>query len=406
MKAIHILIASVAALSFAATSTAAPFQGGFGSPQRGGQRNETPPDWSVGTWTGYNDNLRADIELKIDKDGRATLLIRRASGNRTLKGSFRDGKLDFDGERYLIRQSGRDLGLTRDSNRADAVILRNQDGRPVNHAVNDLSITEPRNNERVKAGTVYIRGETSSPEVQIELRRGRDILQNPTAGSRGGNFEFRFNLTPGKYEATVRAKDRGRTTIERKVVFNVGGMGKTYIENPRAGEKLDSGPVTISGTSEAPDVEVEVYRGRDRVFIEQIRVRDGRFTSRTNLAWGTYVVTVRGKEDGEVLGTDKRGFEVIDNRPGPGWRDLKVEKPSARGRYRAPSVDFEGTAGGSLVRIQISRGRDQVVNQTADVRDGRFRARIKLDRGHYEATITSEERGRVTATQRLSFDVE
>ncbi|HVT13575.1 MAG TPA: hypothetical protein VHE55_15020 [Fimbriimonadaceae bacterium] len=332
------------------------------------------------------------------------MVVRKLSDSRTMRGSFRGGKLDFGSERYLIRQSGRDIRLTRENNRDDTVLLRRQEGRPTSTG-EDLTITEPRNNDRIPSGVVFIRGESRFPDVQIELRRGRDVIQSASLRSHGREYEFRFNLTPGKYEATVRAKDRDRMTVERKLVFNVGGMGKTYIERPAAGEKLRSGPVEISGTSEAPEVEVEIYRGRDRVFIEQSRVRDGRFVCRTKLDWGTYVVTVRSKEDGKVLGTDKRGFEVVGN-DGLSGRDLRLDKPSDRGRYRGSSLDFDGTAGGLQVRVQVFRGRDRIENQLVDVRDGRFHVRVRLSPGHYDATIMSEDHGRVITTKRMSFDVE
>ncbi|MFI5386813.1 MAG: hypothetical protein ACHQ50_11910 [Fimbriimonadales bacterium] len=403
MNRIRLSLATVSCLCVASFANAQPqHQTTQDKPRILAQRNDPPPSWSVGAWTGHSDYLHADVELRIGDDGRSTFIVRGGRAN-TRQGWFRSGRLEFDRDRYLIRQAGHDLGLTRESNRDDTVVLHRMDER--RDRQEDLTITGPQNNERVRSGPVTLQGSSAFSEVRIEIFRGKDRIQSGVARtSSNGRFEMRYGLPPGKYEAVLRAGDRNRT-VEKRVTFNIGGMGRTYIEYPAAGARLQGGPLTITGTSEAPDVEVEIYRGRDRVFIEQVPVRNGRFTSHTNLGFGSYVMTARGKENGETIGTDKRGFEVLDTAR-PGSSELRLDRPADRSRFRGPTTNIDGSAGGTQVRIQVFRGRDRIYNELVDVKEGHFHARLDLDQGHYDLTVMSEDRGRVLATRRLSIDVD
>lgn len=372
-------------------------------PRNESQRRETPPNWLPGSWNGRNDNTRSDVDLIVTDDGRATLTIRTGSKTETLRGWFREGKLDFDDVRYLIRQNGRDIELSKERSRDDRVVLRQRDRRPPRST--DLTIDEPKNSSRVRSGAVFLRGSSPYRNVHIELSRDRDRMQtSDVTADRDGRFEARFDLKPGHYDVRIRSEE-GSRSAERRVIFDVGGMGKIHIDSPGAGDKLGSGTVTVSGTSEADDVEVEIYRGRERVFIEQVRVRNGQWISRPTLGWGTFVVTARSKENGVILGTDRRGFDVLGGGPVEPTNLLRIDRPSDRSRYRG-SVDFEGSAGGSEVRIQINSGKSRVYNQLLGVRDGKFRVHVTLDKGHYDVTVMSEVRGRVLSTKRMSIDID
>jgi hypothetical protein len=400
---IQLILASLLCLGIVAVATADPPQKYGGRPPAP-QREENVPNWAVGSWAGNNDFIRADITLDIDRNGRASMAQKFRDTTKNLRGNYRLGRLEFGRDRYIIRQDGRDLTLTSEADSRDSVKLRRADRDAPDrwNGRNELTIDSPRNNDRVRSGIVTFQGSTNYEDVRIEIRRGAESVRKLTASARGGgHFEARADLRPGRYEVRFSVGDRNRN-MERSIVLNVGGMGRVHIDTPSAGEKLRQGSVNITGTSESDEVEVEIYRGRERVFIERVHVRDDRFTSKPSLAWGSYILTVRSMEAGTAIGTDKRGFEIVET---SAPTDLRLERPSNNGRYRG-NVDFDGSAGGGQVIIQIYRGRDRVYNQTVTVRDGHFHTRAALERGHYEATVSLEDRGRSRTERRVSFDVD
>jgi hypothetical protein len=402
MRQIRFFVAAITCLAAAAMASAQLRERSDDPVFR--QRGDYPPSWSIGNWVGRNEYRHNTVELQIGDDGKCVLTYRVGSNVQTSRGNFRDGRLEFQGDRYSIRQSGSDMTLQKDNVRADYALLHRV-GRPNprDYGREELSLDSPRNNDVVRTRSVVFEGTSSMRQIEIEIFRGREKVAANRIGVNRNRFEARFNLDPGRYEAVVQGRDRGRNEIEKRIAFTVrSGEGRTFIDRPAASERVD-GTFTISGTSEADEVEVEIYRGRDRVFIERVPVRNDRFTTKASLGWGDYVLTVRGKDGSRTLGTDRRGFEVF-GRPDDNLGGLRIDSPSNNGRYR-DSVEFNGTTGAREVRIEIYRGRDRVANQTVTVRDGRFRTRIQLGEGRYRATVSTMGRGNALTQRDINFEV-
>lgn len=402
---IRILITSIAIFGVIGGALAIPPRGSvpFGA-QGFGKQIENPPTWLVGNWIGHNDFRRTDVDLRVSSDGRSTLSFRLGASTNTLRGWFRSGKLDFDGERYLVKQERGDISLTREGERRDTALLHS--GRPSLTVGGDLTIDEPGDNARLRSGVVFIRGSSNAGDLGIDVFRGSDKVYSTTISPRSGHFEVRTNLEPGHYYAVVRSRDRARLSLEKRVSFVVGELERTTLETPEVGGKYNGGTVLVSGTSGSPDVEIEITRGRDRVFIEQVAVRNGRFSSRPTLSWGTYIVTVHGKQGGNITDTAKRGFEVLGAPDtGRGNGDFRLDRPADRTTFRSSTVDFDGVSSGTDVRVQIFRGREKIYNELVSVRGGHFHLRVQLASGPYDATVMGEDRGRVQYTKKISFEV-
>jgi hypothetical protein len=294
--------------------------------------------------------------------------------------------------------------LIRTGERRDYVLLHRvgivPDDRP--GPGSSLSIEYPRENDRVSQGNVTLRGRSDAAQVEIILYRDGREVRKMMIQPRNGEWEARTNLQEGRHEMAVSTRTRNRAETERRVRFTVTN-GRTLIESPRAGENVRVGQVTIDGTSEADEVEIEIYRGPDRVFIERVGTRNGRFSSRPTLDYGHYTVTVRGKDGKNTTSTDRRGFDVGGR--GDDRFDLRLDRPSDRSRITDGTVEFEGTTDAREVRIQIFRGRDRVQDRRVSVRDGRFYSQIRLDQGRYDAIVTIEGRGRESIERKVSFEV-
>jgi hypothetical protein len=203
----------------------------------------------------------------------------------TQRGSYQRGRLELGGQQFDIRQRGQDLELIRSDERRDYVLLHRVGIVPDDRTGrgNSLSIEYPRENDRVRQGNVTLRGQSDAGQLEIVIYRDGREVRKMTIQPRRGEWEARTNLQEGRHEITVSTRERGRSETERRVRFTVTN-GRTLIENPRARETFRAGQITIDGTSEADEVEVEIYRGSERVFIERVRTRNGRFSSRPTLS--------------------------------------------------------------------------------------------------------------------------
>lgn len=404
MKRIHLLFAIIACMGSASAALGQAREAQNTYSGLFAQRDEIPPRWAIGNWVGRNDYRKSDIDLQVGDDGRATLTQRMGTNVQTLRGNYTRGRLEIGGQRFEIRQRGEDMELIRSDEKRDYVRLHRVGTAPdIPRGSNSLSIEYPRENDRISKGNVTIRGRSDAAQVEIVIYRDGREVRKLTIEPRRGEWEARTNLQEGRHEIYVNTKERSRSQTERRVRFEVTN-GRTLIENPRAGDNVRPGAITVEGTSEADEVEIEIYRGPDRVFIERVRTRNGRFSSRPNLDYGHYTLTVRGKSGKDTTSTDRRGFDV-GGRGGDGPVDLRLSRPSDRSRITDGSVEFEGSTSAREVRIQIFRGRDRVQDRKVSVRDGRFYVQIRLDQGRYDALITVQDRGRDAVERKVSFEV-
>jgi hypothetical protein len=252
---------------------------------------------------------------------------------------------------------------------------------------------------------VSFRGRSDAGQIEVVIYREGREFRKLTVQPRRGDYELRTNLDEGRYEAYFSTKGRYQSQSERRVRFVV-TEGRVRIERPDSGDRLSPGLIQIEGSADSEQVEVEITRGFDRVFVERVKVNNDSFVSRPKLDSGQYVVTVRSYEGKELMSTDKRGFTVgrgRDDNDGP--VDLRLRTPFDRQQITDGSVEFEGTSSAKEVRIQIMRGRDQVQDKRISVRDGRFSTSFRLQPGRYEAVVTVQGRGRESIERKVSFNV-
>jgi len=70
--------------------------------------DDRPPGWAVGTFRGYDSERRADVDLAISPDGSVAQQTVFRGGRRTVnqRGSYKSGRLSFDGATLDLDRSG------------------------------------------------------------------------------------------------------------------------------------------------------------------------------------------------------------------------------------------------------------------------------------------------------------
>lgn len=80
---------------------------GWGGSGGGDWNNGNAPSWAVGEFSGHNRFYDADIELDVDRNGRAVATIRYADGRRQTQTGYVNGtRLTLDKAGFTIRQNG------------------------------------------------------------------------------------------------------------------------------------------------------------------------------------------------------------------------------------------------------------------------------------------------------------
>jgi Ricin-type beta-trefoil lectin domain len=89
--------------------------------QRDGAYYERPPEYAVGTWSGYSPTYRSDMELSISPDGFVTATI---GGNQRLNGYYRNGEVHLGTTRFALQPDSRGLRATQVGKAGEAVIYK------------------------------------------------------------------------------------------------------------------------------------------------------------------------------------------------------------------------------------------------------------------------------------------
>lgn len=394
-----------------------------------GQRSDDVPRFAVGTFSGYNDWQKLDFELTITGDNKITLIKRNDRGEvKDYQAYYRDGALRTGNTRYYLSAAGNGLRLDNTQTPKDSMTLK----RGPLPTYRDNRNTGNNSNWSDYVGTFTGRNDNKKTDYTIEIRRDNTAMMTqrlgPTANSwkgflRGDTLDFdwvsyRVRRSGDGIEIRNTRDNRESTTLRRTggggngTWGNPGPLPGRYnlsITTPRGNERFTSRDVKISGTSNAPNVRVEITmpNGRTQTRTDGVD-REGRWEVTFNrLEDGRYDGIVYSVRDGQNLSSQKMNFSVdTNNGNGNDSRiDLRVDNPSGRGDYRPGDIQFSGQSNADKVRIEIYRGRDRVYSGQVDVRDGRFNTKIYLSEGSYQATINAITRGRSTAERRMNINV-
>lgn len=405
MKRIHLFLATVACLGLGSLSFGQFYPDQEARAGHSSQRTETPPRWAIGNWVGRNDFRKSDVDLQIGDDGRVTITFRTGTNVQLNRGFYRSGNLEIAGDRFSVRQRGSDIEIVRDNERRDYSLLHRVGIVPEPPRQNSsLTIDYPRENDRMKRGSVTFKGRSDGGQVEVVIYRDGREVRKLAVQPRRGEFEVRTNLEEGRHEAYFSTKWRNTVQAERRVRFTV-IEGRTRIERPDSRDRLRPGIIRIEGSSDSDEVEVEITRGFDRVFVERVPVRNGSFVSSPRLEFGQYVVKVQGISGKEVVSSDKQGFTVDGRGNDDDRTDLKLDRPFDRQQITDGSVKIEGSSNAREVRVVIMRGREKVQERTISVRNGRFGTSLSLQPGRYEALVSVRGSGREVTERRVSFSV-
>ena len=85
--------------------------------------DDRPPGWAVGTFRGYDSERRADVNLTINPDGSVTHRTIYRGDRRTVTqgGSYKGGRLSFDGTALELDRSGDGIRTTERGGRRSRV---------------------------------------------------------------------------------------------------------------------------------------------------------------------------------------------------------------------------------------------------------------------------------------------
>lgn len=277
-------------------------------PQGGAQKQTELPAYLVGVFRGTNLYRRASVTLTISGTGRVDL----AMGAARYSGEYKKDTLEMkEGPDWRVRYvTDGVIDLTSTQDRRDVVRLRRSDRGSI--AIGgDIRVISPRERDRIPSGAVRIEGTTGFADVFIEVLKDGKSLNRGSVPVRSGRFEKIVNLKPGDYELIVRGHREKGPDSERRFSFTViGEQGNLDVHSPRNGDRLNAGDILFEGSTRADSVQIEVLRGRDRVWFENTRVRDGRFSSRITLGAGGYEARLSAREDGRTVANRTIRFQV------------------------------------------------------------------------------------------------
>lgn len=282
---------------------------GFGFwPQGGTQKQQELPADLVGVFRGTNLYRRASVTLTISGTGRVDL----AMGSARYSGEYAKQKLNMnEGPDWNVRLvTDGVIDLTNTQDRRDVVRLKRSDRRPI--AIGgDIRVISPRERERVPSGPVRIEGTTGFADVFVEVLKDGKSLSRGSVPVRSRRFEKIVNLKPGDYELIVRGhREKGPDSERRSSFTVVGEKGNLDVRSPRNGDRLNAGDILFEGSARADSVQIEVLRGRDRVWFENTRIRGDRFSSRITLGYGSYEARFSALDDGRVVANRTIRFQV------------------------------------------------------------------------------------------------
>jgi hypothetical protein len=360
------------------------------------------PYWALGKFTGHNDYNRVDADVEVTREGKVTLTFR---GSKTLEGTYGPGKFVFDNRLEYNLRFVDDLtfDITNAADRRDVTRFRRVGDRAPEGGRGRtlLNITRPRDGDRV-TGAVTIEGSSTNPNVEVVIIGGGRQVWRDVVGTRNGTFSVRTELPRGRYEAVVHARASGRQDAEERVRFSVGAdRSEVTVDEPRSGATVDVGQVTFAGSSNSEMVQLDIFKGRDRVWSENVTVRGDRFSTRVNLREGHYDAEIHARDEGQYGALRRISFDVKSRQAS---NDMWIDKPT-NGAHFGNRVDIEGRTGAEEVLIEITQGRDNVYRNTVSVRDGKFRARADLNPGRYQLVVSGLRGGHKVVDRRVSFDV-
>lgn len=77
-----------------------------------------PPNWLIGTFEAYNEEQNSRVEMTVDRNGRVTTRVIQANGRiSTLRGVYRNERIEQDSKRYEVSRVSRGIVLTEVGNR-------------------------------------------------------------------------------------------------------------------------------------------------------------------------------------------------------------------------------------------------------------------------------------------------
>lgn len=383
------------------------------------QRNDDVPRFAIGTFSGYSDWQKVSLQLTITNDNQITFVKRNDRGEfKDYPAYYRDGALRTGNTIYYLSADGSGLHLENRNTRQDSITLRR--GALPDYR-NPREDNFPANSSYV--GTFNGTDRNTQYSVQIRQDRSATLSQRvgPNANSwkgflRGDTLDFdwieyRVRFVRDGMEIQNRKNDRQTIYLKRSESGdggwgNPGPLPDRYnlrVDSPRNNERIDGKDLKLNGTSNAPDVKIEIYGPDGKMQSRTDRVdRDGRWSVSFNrLTSGTYDIVVYGVRDRQNVSSQKMRVTLSDR---DGRRDnLSLDSP--RGDYRPGGIPFSGETNGDRVRIEVYRGRDRVFSGQVQARDGRFTSSVDLKEGRYEATVYAIRDGRTIAEKRVTVNV-
>lgn len=385
------------------------------------QVTDRPPSWAVGVFSGYSEWRRGDVEVRLESDGSGVFLTRKSGAPLdTLRAFYRRDALEVGSARYYIYQDGNGLRLENRQNNRDVIRLRRGSMGPVSDRPNRPDQTTDRN----IFGTFTGRNDDRRVDVELTLKGDEATIVHKSFnnsqswnGKRYGNeIEFgwvRYRIEGGGDSITLRNVKNSRESFNLRR-FGNGNPGplpdrfNLNVEYPRNNFRTSDRNIEFRGTSNAPEVRVEIFRGRDRIRTGTSRVNRDRFSVRMNLEPGRYDAVISGMRDNRSVSERRMSFEIANDNQGSRG-SLTVDNPRPNGSYRPGNIEFNGYSGGDKVRIEIFRDRSSDRIYTGQVglnRDGRWSARVNLPEGRYNVQIVTIENGRAAAERKFNIDVQ
>jgi len=158
-----------------------------------------------------------------------------------------------------------------------------------------LNVMAPRNGMTVTGSPVRINGTGRSGSVGLQIYRGNQRVVNASVAIANNRWSFDARLSDGAHRLIV--SQGAAQQIINFTVRNSGSGGgwndRLAISSPRQGERVPGPTAYINGSAPRGSVDIEIFRGNQRVYRSSVAVRNGRWGVSTRLNDGTYRVEAR-----------------------------------------------------------------------------------------------------------------